>query len=145
MNSCAIPAELSQFPRIFVTTSYLNREWLLAHQDWRKKVRKPHESPPIRKKSIRGDSGNSWPVWNRGIKEHSGSVVECLIRDLKATGSSLTLVTALCPRIRHINPSLVLVQPRKTRPYKTDRLLMGHNKSNKSICNDKILTFLKWF
>ena len=24
-------------------------------------------------------------------------------------------------------PSLVLVQPRKTRPYKTERLLMGHN------------------
>ena len=28
---------------------------------------KPHESPRIRKKSIRGDSGDSWPVWNRGI------------------------------------------------------------------------------
>ena len=32
---------------------------------------KPHESPPppqIQKKSIRGDSGDTWPVWNRGIK-----------------------------------------------------------------------------
>ena len=29
---------------------------------------KPHESPRIRKKSIRGDSGDSWPVWNRGIR-----------------------------------------------------------------------------
>ena len=28
---------------------------------------KPYESPRIRKKSIRGDSGDSWPVWNRGI------------------------------------------------------------------------------
>ena len=28
---------------------------------------KPHESPRIRKKSIRGDSGDSRPVWNRGI------------------------------------------------------------------------------
>ena len=28
---------------------------------------KPHESPRIRKISIRGDSGDSWPVWNRGI------------------------------------------------------------------------------
>ena len=28
---------------------------------------KPHESPQIRKKSIRGDSGDSWPVWIRGI------------------------------------------------------------------------------
>ena len=32
-----------------------------------KKKMKPHESPRIRKKSIRGDSGDSWPVWNRGI------------------------------------------------------------------------------
>ena len=32
-----------------------------------KKLMKPHESPRIRKKSIRGDSGDSWPVWNRGI------------------------------------------------------------------------------
>ena len=28
---------------------------------------KPHESPRINKKSIRGDSRDSWPVWNRGI------------------------------------------------------------------------------
>ena len=28
---------------------------------------KPHESPRIRKKSIHGDSGHSWPLWNRGI------------------------------------------------------------------------------
>ena len=29
-------------------------------------------------------------------------------------------------------PSLVLVQPRKTRPYITERLLMGRNESNKT-------------
>ena len=29
---------------------------------------KPHESPRINKKSIRGDSRDSWPVWNRGIR-----------------------------------------------------------------------------
>ena len=34
-----------------------------------KKIMKPHESPRIRKKSIRGDSGDSWPVWNRGITD----------------------------------------------------------------------------
>ena len=33
----------------------------------KKKVMKPQESPQIRKKSIGGDSGDSWPVWNRGI------------------------------------------------------------------------------
>ena len=30
---------------------------------------------------------------------------------------SLTSITTLCPQAGHINPSLVLVQPRKTRPY----------------------------
>ena len=27
--------------------------------------------PQIRKKSIHGDSGDSWPVWNRGISQHA--------------------------------------------------------------------------
>ena len=30
---------------------------------------------------------------------------------------------------KNINPSLVLVQPRKTRPYIAERLLMGHKES----------------
>ena len=34
---------------------------------------KPHESPRINKKSIRGNSGNSWPVWNRGISRKSSA------------------------------------------------------------------------
>ena len=33
---------------------------------------------------------------------------------------------------KNINPSLVLVQPRKTLPYITERLLMGRKKSNKT-------------
>ena len=65
--------------------------------------------------------------------ELSGSVVECLTRDRGATGSSLTGVIALCPCTRHINPSLVLLKPRKTRPYITERLLMGRKESNKQI------------
>ena len=44
------------------------------------------------------------------------------------------------PRRRHcvvslsknINPSLVLVQPRKTRPFITERLLMGCKESNQT-------------
>ena len=32
---------------------------------------------------------------------------------------------------KNINPSLVLVQPRKTRPFITERLLMGRKESNK--------------
>ena len=62
--------------------------------------------------------------------ECSGSVVECLTWDWRAAGSSLTGVTVLCPWARHINPSLVLVQSRKTRPYITERLLMGRKESN---------------
>ena len=65
-----------------------------------------------------------------GGGEHSGSVVECLTRDRGAASSSLTGVTALCPWARHINPSLVLVQPRKTRSYIIERLLMGRKESN---------------
>ena len=39
------------------------------------------------------------------------------------------------PCARHIYPNLVLVQPRKTRPCLTDRLLIGRNqiKSNKHL------------
>ena len=33
----------------------------------------------------------------RHDRERSGSVVECLTRDRRAVGSSLTGVTALCP------------------------------------------------
>ena len=36
------------------------------------------------------------------------------------------------PWARHIYPILVLVQPRKTRPYLTERLLMGRKESNKT-------------
>ena len=39
-------------------------------------------------------------------------------------------MTAMCPWARHIDPSLVLVQPRKTRPYITEKLLMGRKESN---------------
>ena len=33
---------------------------------------------------------------------------------------------------KNINPSLVLVQPRKTRPFITERLLMGGKESNQT-------------
>ena len=74
------------------------------------------------------------------IREYSGSVVDCLTRHRGAAGSSLTGVTALCPLARHINPSLVLVQPRKTHPFIIERLLMGHKVSNqtKQSFHDKI-------
>ena len=47
------------------------------------------------------------------------------------------------PLARHINPSLVLVQPRKTRPCLTERLLMGRKESNQTNKKNKrpYLTF----
>ena len=74
------------------------------------------------------------------LGERSGSVVECLTPDRVAAGSSLTGVTALC-QARHINPSLVLVQPRKTRPCITERLLMGCKESNQTNKTSDTLIF----
>ena len=64
-------------------------------------------------------------------RERSGSVVECFTRDRGASGLSLTGVTVLSLS-KNINPSLVLVQPRKTRPFITERLLMGRKGSNQT-------------
>ena len=63
------------------------------------------------------------------MDERIGSVVEGLIRVRGAVGLSLTRITALCPRARHINLSLVLVQTRKTHPFITEKLLMGCKES----------------
>ena len=53
-------------------------------------------------------------------RERSGSVVECLTRD---EGPRVPASPAsLCCVLEH---SLVLVQPRKTHPYITERLLIG--------------------
>ena len=61
---------------------------------------------------------------NECLRERSGSVVECLTRDHGAAGLILTGVTVVSLS-KNINPSLVLVQPSKTRPFITERLLMG--------------------
>ena len=46
---------------------------------------------------------------------------------------------------KNINPSLVLVQPRKTRPYITERLLMGRKESNQTKHNYAALQILVTF
>ena len=78
--------------------------------------------------------------------ERSGSVVECLTRDRGAAGSSVTGVTALWSLSKtHVYPSLVLVQPRKTRPCLTERLLMGRkesNQTNKTVSSDSWSAFV---
>ena len=68
------------------------------------------------------DCIDSWSLHHYllGVRERSGSVVECLTWDQGAQRVSLTGITALCSWARHINPSLVLVQPRKTLPYITE-------------------------
>ena len=61
---------------------------------------------------------------HRGAQWLSGRVL-----DSRSRGRRLG-ATALCPWARHINPSLVMGQPRKTCPYITERLLMGRKESN---------------
>ena len=64
-------------------------------------------------------------------RERSGSEVECLTRDRGAAGFEPHRRHCVVSLSKNINPSLVLVQPRKTRPFITERLLMGHKESNK--------------
>ena len=59
-------------------------------------------------------------------------VAQWLTRDRRATGSSLTGVTALWS-LSKSHPSLVLIQPRNTHPYITERLLMGRTESNQTM------------
>ena len=61
------------------------------------------------------------------IWERSGSVVECLTQDWGAAGWSRVVSLS-----KNINPSLVLVKPRKTHPFITERLLMGRKESNQT-------------
>ena len=70
--------------------------------------------------------------------ERSGSVAECLTYH-GAAGSSLTGATVLWSLSKTHYPSLELVQPRKTRPCLTERLLMGHKESNQTKQTDKPL------
>ena len=44
---------------------------------------------------------------------------------------------------KNINPSLVLVQPRKTRPFITERLLMGRKESKQTNNLQKIILAIK--
>ena len=65
-----------------------------------------------------------------GAQWLSGRVLK-LTRDRGAPGSSLAGVTALSLS-KNITPSLGLVQPRKIRPFVTERLLMGRIESNQT-------------
>ena len=56
-------------------------------------------------------------------------MVECLTQDPRFKASPASLVVSLS---KNINSSLVLVQPRKTHPFITERLLMGRKESNQT-------------
>ena len=84
----------------------------------------------------------------RGKKEEKGETIE--MKNLSSTSGAQSLSGRVLdsrpkgrgfePHRRHcvvslsknINPSLVLAQPRKTRPFITERLLMGRKESNKT-------------
>ena len=68
-----------------------------------------------------------YAVLHVGLREGSGSVVECWTRDRGFEPHWRHCIVSLS---KNINPSLVLVQPRKTRPFITERLLMGCKESN---------------
>ena len=63
------------------------------------------------------------------VGEHSGSVVECLPRDRGFESHQRHCVVSLS---KNINPSLVLVKTMTTRPFMTERLLMGRKESNQT-------------
>ena len=70
-----------------------------------------------------------------GVQWLSGRVLEWRQGPrVRASPASL----CFAPWGRHIYPSLVLVQPRKTCPCLTERLLMGHKESNQT----KVLTHI---
>ena len=72
--------------------------------------------------------------------ERSGSVVECLTQ-----GQGVQVRASLASLCCVLDPSLVLVQPRKTRPHITERMLMGRKESNqtKSMNSPHLTTWVR--
>ena len=64
-----------------------------------------------------------------GVQWLSGKVLDLRLRGCGFEPHRCHCVVSLS---KNINPSLVLVQPRKTRPFITERLLMGRKESNKT-------------
>ena len=67
-----------------------------------------------------------------GAQWLSGRVVDARP---KGRGFELHRLHCVVSLSKNINPSLVLVQPRKTRPFITERLLMGCKESNQTKTN----------
>ena len=76
---------------------------------------------------------------NEPRRERSGSVPDSRPRGRGFEPHRRHCVVSLG---KNINPSLVLVQPRKTRPFLTERLLMGRKESNQT--NKATCAFQQW-
>ena len=81
------------------------------------------------------------------LREHSDSVVEYLTQNGGAAGLSLTGITVMCPRARHIYPCLVLVS---TQEYQSrhncknvDLDVKNHIKQTNQ--NLKLMTYNNYF
>ena len=68
--------------------------------------------------------------WDYGAQWLSGRVLDSRPRGRGFKPHRPHCVVSLS---KNINPSLALVQPRMTRPFITERLLMGHNESNQTL------------
>ena len=55
-----------------------------------------------------------------------------VLAEILVLAANFVVAGIFVPTARRIYPSLVLVQPRKTRPYITERSLMGRNESNQT-------------
>ena len=82
------------------------------------------------------------PVPRGCIKDNSYTFTSCLPKRRHC----------VVPLSKNINPSLVLVQPGKTRPFISERLLMGRKESSQTnkqtkppaCTKDKCYTFTSW-
>ena len=63
------------------------------------------------------------------IRERSGRVLDSRLRGRGFESRRRHCVISLS---KNINPNLVLVQTRKTRPFITEKLLMGRKESNQT-------------
>ena len=68
-------------------------------------------------------------------------MVERLTRDRGGRGFEPHRGRCVVSLSKNIYPSLVLVQPRKTRPFITERLLMGRKESNQTKTKFHVLTY----
>ena len=66
---------------------------------------------------------------NKDDRELSGRVLDSRPKGRRFKPHRRHCVVSLS---KNINPSLVLVQPRKTRPFITERLLMGRKEPNQT-------------